>query len=188
MSIKMKLLTGAIVLVVAVILILNRRPQSIQPRTFASEEERRNGPCPGTIENVQTADQKTHRLIPNWYACHPVERGDLVYLRFSDRISPVARKVYGIPNDSFQLSFNEQHQGWEIKINGELLKDREKKTFVFGSKNPPLLSLYERSMKGILTAKSFIVFSETSPGDADSGSLGVVNVDDFIGKIETQSK
>jgi hypothetical protein len=166
------------------------RPKTI---TLVSENQRRSGPCPGAPETFETNDHlmlhhfsagSKFTVLPNWYACHPVERGDLIYLRYSFKFDPVIRIVYGIPGDRFEVTKNDAHKAWSVSINGDPVKDGEEAHF-FGTENPPMLSLYTEANKGILGPKNFIVFSETSPSIADSGSLGLVNVDDFLGKVQT---
>ena len=162
---------------------LNSEPKSAST-TFVSEEIRRHGPCPGKAETIKSEEGKTYQLLPNWYACHEVGRGDSIYLKYSDRFPPVIKIAYGIPGDRFNLERDKEHEAWNIKINHEWVTDPNGVNHFFGGKAPPVLALFEKSLKGVLGAKNCIVFSEVSPGSADSGRLGVVNSDDFLGKIE----
>jgi|GEM_PF-7066570 len=98
------------------------------------EKKTAHEPCPGKAENLEFEGNR-YTLLPNWYACHPVERGDQVYFRFSQKLKPVIRRV-----------------------------------------------------EGILSEKNYIVFGESSPGNRDSGTLGVVSGFDFLGKIAWSEK
>jgi hypothetical protein len=167
------------------------RPTSV---TLQSEEQRRNGPCPGETKTIAMKDAQMPKLFPvgsqfrvltNWYSCHQVERGDLIYLRYSFKLDSVVRKVYGIPGDKFEVIKDTVHKAWGLSINGERVSDPDGASHFFGNENPPLLSLYtSKGNKGTLGSKNYIVFSEKSPSASDSGTLGLVNSDDFLGKIE----
>jgi hypothetical protein len=184
-------LIGIVILILLVLSILNKtlKPETV---TLVSENARRNGPCPGSTETLDTKDpfMPTHfpagsqfKVIGNWYACHEVQQGDFVYLQYSFKFPPVVRTVYGIPGDHFQISKNSGHHGWNISINGKLLNDVDNQPHYFGNDVSPLLNLYTQANHGLLGPKTYIVFSETSPGGFDSGTLGVVNSDDFLGKV-----
>ena len=181
---KISLVLVVLAGVLFAIFLLNQFFPRVEKRTLVSDEARRRGPCPGETKRID-GNGKSYQLLPNWYSCHEVARGDLVYLRFSDQLAPVVKTVYGVPGDHFKLLPDKDHQAWNIEINDKLLvTGDDKKPHFFGQKVPTLLNLYEKTQKGTLQPKNFIVFSENSPGDADSGTLGVVNVDDFIGKVE----
>jgi hypothetical protein len=184
-KINPRIVAVIIVLLIAAGIAMYRYRSHQKPvMTYVSEQARRKGPCPGKEEKFQ-AEGKSYRLLTNWYACHPVERGDLVYLRFSDRLDPVVRRVYGIPKDHFKVTADKAHRAWNLLINEKMVVDQQTKPRFFGAEKPPLLSLYEKTE---LKPGTFIVFAEASPGSQDSGTLGVVNSDDFLGKVELVSQ
>jgi hypothetical protein len=161
---------------------------------LVSEEERRGGACPGPTETPVMKETlmpkhfpagSKFNVLPNWYSCHPVERGDTIYLRYSFKLDSVVRIVYGVPGDKFQVIKDSANKAWGVSINGERVQDADGKSHFFGNENAPLLSLYTaKDNKGTLGPKNFIVFSESSPSNADSGTLGLVSVDDFLGKVQ----
>ena len=62
-----------------------------------------------------------------------------------------------------------------------------KAPYFFGASNPklpPPLKLLEKSRDGTLLDREIIIFSEVPPGNRDSGTLGVVNLNDVVGKVE----
>ena len=170
-------------MLIAVLIFFSSKKNSEEaPLSF--EANLKSGPCPGVTEVLKAQDKKTYNILHNFYSCNPVKRGDLIYLKFSEQLPAVIRTVYGIPGDSFALVFDKENNNWNLKINDELVLDPEKTVHFFGGKSRPVLGLYEKSLKNHLPAKNFIVFSDQSPGHQDSSILGVVNVEDFVGKVE----
>lgn len=132
----------------------------------------------GIIENGQSFS-----VLPNWYACHPLQDGDYVYYRYSYHRDPVVRIVRAREGDHFELIPDTVHKSWNIKINGKILLS-DKDPYYFGGELKPPLGLYEKSHKGLLAQSEAIVFSSRAPGNLDSGIFGLVNVIDLIGKVE----
>ncbi len=154
-----------------------------------------SGPCPGETKSLKMNDVymrgileegQDFNLIMNWYWCNPVKNGDLVYLKFAQGLEPVVRKVYGIPDDEFKVIFNKHQKAWNVQIGEELVMHKDQ-PYAFGTndpKIPPPLKLLENSRDGVLLDREIIVFSAFPPGDRDSGTLGVVHLNDVIGKVE----
>jgi len=155
-------------------------PQS----AFLEDQKRRSGPCPGPEETIEV-NGKTYTYLPNWYACHPVERGDRVYFRFSNSLEPVVRTIYAIPGDHVELVKDSTLHHWNLKVGHDLVLDADHEPHFFGVKALPVLSLYLKEKMPVLKDKNYILFDDHSPSRADSGTLGVVNSDDFLGKIES---
>ena len=182
----------AIILVVSAYFILNKKnPEPVKPKKHPYDF---SGPCPGETKNQKMTDvymrgvleqNQVYKLATNWYWCNPVEREDLVLLKFSQSLDPVVRSVYGIPRDKFKVVFNKKQSAWNVEINGDLVEFNGQ-PYYFGSgdpKLPPPLKLLEGSRKGLLLDREIIVFSSFPPGDRDSGTLGVVNLNDALGKV-----
>lgn len=185
---------GAIVLVVGVLLIgyivyekffkttgihQHLIPESecnVETKVFAANDDHMSG----VIDNGQEFD-----VALNWYKCHAVERGDVVLYKFSNTKDPVARFVRGVPGDRFKLVRAPGH--WNVEIDGDVLESSDGRPYVFGSDVSPVLSLYEKSSKGILDADTALVFSRHSPGGFDSGVFGAVSIQDIIGKVDLKS-
>ena len=122
------------------------------------------------------------RVRQNWYACHPVQHGDLVLYQYTSTKEPVVRIVAGIPGDHFQLVENQLPGNWNIEVNGELYHDKDSPHFFGRSGIAPTLSLFEK--RGALKAGELILFSSVSPGSNDIGLFGLANIEDDIGKVE----
>ena len=180
--------------VLSLIIIFKDHLRPEKKSSYISEQERLKGPCPGKTETLVAKDPAMSALLPegtkfhmieNWYACKPVERGDLVMYRYSFQRDPVVRQVVGVPGDKFELVEDKVHHSWNLLVNGKLILDKDKEAHYFGALGrPSVLSLYAKNGKGTLNPKNSIVFNKTSPSQLDSGMFGVVNVDDFLGKVE----
>jgi hypothetical protein len=130
-----------------------------------------------------------YTVLKDWYRCNPVERGDIVFYRYHSSFPPVPRRVVGVSGDRFKLVPYPKRQAWSVAVNGEVVKmapvtpGGEVEPRYFGSVTiPPVLSLYEKSMKGVLKDCS-LIFTTTVPSHFDSES-GPVGTADFLGKIE----
>lgn len=195
----MKYIIGGIVLVslcVGGYFFIHKKPT---PKPIAKHPYDFSGPCPGEVKtekmndnlmNGVIAEGENYKLITNYYWCNPVKNGDLVLLRFSQAFEPVVRRVYAIPGDEFKVYFNKSQGSWNVDVNDEVVTIR-KAPYFFGagdSKLPPPLKLLEVSRQGTLLDREIIIFSETPPGIRDSGTLGVVNLNDVVGKVEVIKK
>ncbi len=150
--------------------------------------------CPGKVVNFAMADPYMRGIVEegqvvevtlNWYACHPMETGDLVLYRFTEFGDPVIRRVVGKPGDKFAL-ISQKGAGWYLKINGKVVNGVNGGYF-FGDPNyPPPLSLAEVQKKGVIAKTDLIVFSSFGPGEKDSGVFGMVSVSDMVGKVTDQ--
>lgn len=122
------------------------------------------------------------KALVDWKGCHTLKKGDLVLYRISPSHDPVPREVVALGGDSFRLIKDKGGNSWNIEVNGDLRREGNK-PYHFGSANPPALRLYETSHKGVLLHGDILLFSKRSPGDQDSGSLGVLNERDLVGVI-----
>ncbi len=125
---------------------------------------------------------KEFKVLVDWKGCHNLQKGDLVLYRISPSHDPVAREVVALGGDRFKLVKDKNGNSWNIEINGEIRMEG-KKPYHFGSANPPALRLYETSHKGELLNGDLLLFSKRSPGEQDSGSLGVLNERDLVGVV-----
>lgn len=148
--------------------------------------------CPGDLISLSMADRQLTGILEegskvsvrlNWYACNPVYRGDLVLYRYSEFENPVIRRVVGKPSDSFNLVYQENKGGWQLFINNQPVKGIGG-DYILEGQNPPALALAEKDKRGVLGPEDAIIFSSIPPGDKDSGTIGIVSIQDLIGKVE----
>lgn len=134
---------------------------------------------PGILEKGET-----FKVIKNYYNCHPIQRGDLVWFRVSAPVAPVVKTVYGVPGDRFQVIRDTvNHRRWLIRINDEWVTGYDGKPFFIESDVAPPLKSYESTHGGYLKAGEYIIFSNVAPGLADSSNLGLVRRRSFEGKV-----
>jgi hypothetical protein len=179
----------ALALMTGVYLLLPRalkRPNSSNMTTGSK------APCPGETITAEMKDPymkgiiepgETFKVITRWYACHPAQKNEIVYYRFSSAQTPVARIVRATEGDTFHLQLDKNHRGWNLLINGETIQYNSEPYF-FGAETPPPLFLFEKSRHGIVGPHEAIVLSSWPPGDTDSSLFGLVNSVDFVGKVE----
>jgi len=142
----------------------------------------------GTMKGLINPGDK-YTVTQGWYMCNPVHRGDIVDYVYNYNLPAVPRLVHAVPGDSFRLVKNPKRKAWNLQVNGHLATQAQgAEPHYFGNQDvPTVLSLFEKSMKGVLPASSFIIFTTVSPGRFDS-EMGVVNSGDFRGKVELLRK
>ena len=116
-------------------------------------------------------------------------KGDLVLYKISKAHAPVVKIVAAVPGDEFQLLQTADKNSWNIKVNGDFYTENvgtESKPYHFGSQAPPAMKIYADAHRGKLDSTSVILLSGKSPGDQDSGSLGVLNAGDIVGIVHTR--
>lgn len=128
-----------------------------------------------------------YTILKNFYACHPVESGDVVYYRYSANFPPVPRIVRGIPGDRFKILKDASRNAWNIQVNSRTLMFNRKPYF-FGIEAPPTLAVYEKTFNGVLPQNVFILFSNVPPGELDSANFGVMSLGDLVGKVDVRNQ
>lgn len=128
------------------------------------------------------------KIYPNYYQCNQVQRGDYVYFSIAEGLPPVVRIVYGVPGDRYELVEDKANKGrWTITINSQPVKAPGGEYFIQSNTVPPLRT-YQLSRNGILAENEYIIFSATPPGLSDSGNLGLIQRERFVGKAVFASK
>lgn len=151
------------------------------------------GACPGPTEEFVMNDVYMKGIIElgqkvkvetNYYACHPIQNGDIVMYYQNPEGEPIVKIVRAVPGDSFELTKDIKYKAWNIKINGDYLMDSvEKRKYFFGAATPPTLSLYVKARDGVLRDEEVLLFSSWAPGDQDSGIFGIYKVGDLVGRV-----
>ncbi|MEO5970954.1 MAG: hypothetical protein ABIQ95_13580 [Bdellovibrionia bacterium] len=156
----------------------------LDPKYETERLEMKDGYMKGLIE----AGEK-YTVVKGWYRCNPVKPGDIVFYRYNTNFPPVPRLVQGVPGDKFKLIIDKKRKAWNLSVNGKVITNNDgQEPHYFGNESTaPVLSLYEKSMKGVLAPTTYLIFSTVTPGNFDS-EMGVVNSEDFMGKVETLKK
>ena len=168
---------------VAVATLAAKLPENpcLKPNYETEQIEMKDSHMKGLIE---VGDKYT--VVKGWYKCNPVKRDDVVFYVYNYGQPAVPRLVHAIPGDKFKLVKDKKRKAWNLSVNGKLVTNGDgKEPHFFGNDAPPVLSLYENSMKGVLAPSTYIIFSTVSPGSFDS-EMGVVNSEDFRGKVDME--
>lgn len=126
----------------------------------------------------------TVSLIKNFHECSPLKKGDLVYFRYHSDQNPVVRIVKGIPGDRFEVIKDPNSKGWKIKVNGDFLKVGKNEDLVYGAPDfiPPL-GLAANSRQNIVGENEVILLTNSHSGKFDSTLMGLISINDIVGKI-----
>lgn len=128
-------------------------------------------------------------LIRGFYACNPLERGDLVSFRYHQEQPPVIRVVRGIPGDRFEVIKDPKGSGWKIRINNEFIKVGKNEDLVYGSPSfVPPLGLAAKSHSNVIAEGEVILMTNSHSGKFDSTLMGLLSVKDIIGKISLRQE
>ncbi|MGE4133746.1 MAG: S26 family signal peptidase [Bdellovibrionales bacterium] len=147
--------------------------------------------CGGPLVTIQVPDDTmapilksgaSVKILTNWNGCYELTKGDLVAFKISASHDPVVKRLEAMAGDVFRIERSEDKSGWNVFVNNTLL-ERNGKPYKFGSPALPLLKIYQEKHQGLLDQNAILLFSETPPGDQDSGTLGVVNVQDLLGPV-----
>lgn len=188
-----------VLLILALWIFFFRPPKTKIEQPVVGPEQKHGRPCPGETKIFVMQDLhmkgllepgKKFKVIYNYYDCHPVERNDLVYMKFSTEFPPIVRIARGVPGDKFKLKHDQERSAWNILINGDMVKSEIEKheAYFFGGEPPPTLSLYSDSRKSGLFSDEIIALSSYPPGKNDSGVFGLVKYVDIVGKVEKIDK
>lgn len=123
-----------------------------------------------------------YQVLLNYYRCNPVQRLDLISFKSSSVAEPTVKRVQALPGDEFSVIETDTPGEFQLKVNGTLVMGRDKPYFFRSQGISPLKSL-EMARQGRLGPNEYLLLSDTSPGFADSTSLGVIKNTAFEGRV-----
>jgi len=126
------------------------------------------------------------KALYGYYNCHSIKRDDIVLVRHSGNKYPLIKIVKGIPNDSFHLK--KVKNGWQILVNGEVLKNSEGKAYLLNEQRKKMLFLYEKDYNGIIPENAYLVLGNLPEGSMDSTRFGLIGKSSIIAKVEILQK
>lgn len=175
----------------------------IHPETQAQTQTQNvTKTCEPKYQDIETDEwitaklpSRSVRVLTTWRECGvKIEREMIVAFKASTTVTPRLRIVAAAAGDMFRLEQAPHKQFWYINVNDEPFQEiltpptngssRQEIRYHFGSAAPPALRLYEQAHEGMLDATSVVLLSAKSPGELDSGTLGVVNIADIVGVIK----
>jgi len=126
------------------------------------------------------------KALYGYYNCHPIKRNDIVLVRYSGNKYPLIKIVKGIPNDSFHLK--KVKNGWQILVNGKVLKNSEGKAYLLNEQRKKMLFLYEKDYHGVIPENAYLVLGNLPEGSMDSTRFGLIGKSSIIAKVEILQK
>ena len=124
----------------------------------------------------------TVKILFGYYNCNEIRRGDIVVYNYSGNPNPIIKIVKGIPGDLFHLQKTES--GYNILINGEIVKNSQSEPYLLGESGYRMLSLYENDYKDVIPANAYLLLGNIASGSLDSTHFGLIGKDDITGKVE----
>jgi len=151
---------------------------------------RKPSECPGKTEKVTIRGDSLGGILdngdeikvsPNYYACNPVSRGDIIILRIGMGNEKLIKVVRAIPGDVWGLV--KQDDGtFAIEVNGQLLRTTTGVLYRVDAQRAKVLQLYISDYKGNIPSKAYLVLGNQQFGSRDSTTFGLVSSSDFAGK------
>ena len=147
-------------------------------RCEVQAEERivRGGSLSPLIESGDTV-----KVLFGYYNCHKIKRNDVVAYYYAGNKDPLIKIVRGVSGDKFEL--RETDRGWNILINGQILKNSEGNPYLVAGKDYEMLSLYEKDYGESLPENTYLLLGNMA-GSIDSRRFGLVDKSDILGKVE----
>ena len=124
---------------------------------------------------------KTIKILYGFYDCNPVQRGDVVVYNYAGDVNPMIKIVKGVSGDKFHLS--QTNGGWNILINGEVIKNSSGQEYLLSDRSSRMLALYENDYKGVIPAGAYLILGNLASGSLDSSRFGLVSKSDILGKV-----
>ena len=138
----------------------------------------------GTSLEPLIHEGQTIRMLQGYYACHPVERGDVVVYRYATGdTTPLIKVVKAVAGDIFSLQSNSKGQGWHLLINQEVAQNSQGIPYTIDEHGYQMLMLYVRSYRGQIPARACLLLGNQPNGSLDSTHFGLAGQDDLLGKV-----
>lgn len=124
---------------------------------------------------------ETVKVLFGYYNCHNVEREDIIVYDYAGNKDPIIKIVKGVPGDTFALK--ESGSGWNILINGQILKNSEGQPYLISGNEYKMLSLYVKDYP-VIPENTFLILGNLASGSLDSTHFGLVQKSGILGKVE----
>jgi len=105
-------------------------------------------------------------------------RGDVVLFVSGALEIPIAKKVVGLPGDRWTVS-----NAGTIVVNGRRVKNSVGKIYRLNAERTRMLQIYEESYSGVIPENSYLLMGESISGSLDSSRLGLIHIQDIIGRV-----
>ncbi len=180
MSRRRKIIIGLVVLAAAAGIFLFWQSRAPAYGCVTAEEKR---VVQGDSLTGVLADGSEINILENYYACHDVQRGDIVVYNYPGAPDPLVKIAEAVPGDSFSLVPNASST-WTIYVNGSPLVSPRGGDYTVYAAEYPRFHLYEHDYGKSLPPNVYMILG-TDPRDSyDSRVFGLVGRSDIIGKAE----
>jgi signal peptidase I len=122
------------------------------------------------------------KALLGYYACHPIERGDIVLYHYAGDKNPLIKIIKAVPGDHWSLE--DKSGRFLILVNGNVLKNSEGNEYQIPDTNKILL-LYTNDYP-IIPQGAYLILGDETGGSLDSTSFGLVGGSDILGKVILQ--
>lgn len=120
-----------------------------------------------------------------YYACHEIERGDIVEIEYPYRETNIVKFVKGIPGDT--LSIHEGVSGWGVVVNGNEVVTSENKPYALSREQIQKIDAYIQSYQGIIPPQYYLIMGNLPEGSLDSSVYGLFWKGSIVGKVLVNS-
>lgn len=164
--------------IVAVLAITEKAPLTSDcPVMFQAREVR------GSSLEPLVAAGSTVKLAMDKERCVFLERGDIVAYQYAGNPDTLLLKIVrGIPGDRFNLKHSENNTR-HLVMNDKILKNSQGEEYILDERAYQLLSLYERSYKGVIPKGTYLLLGNNPRGSKDSTTFGLVDRSGILGKV-----
>ncbi len=122
------------------------------------------------------------KVIKNYYTCNDAKRGDIVVYGYAAGTQLLVKIVKAIPGDKWELK--KSGTGWNIIVNGAVLKTSDGKPYLISEQSYRLLSLYTHDYNSVIPGDAYLILGNEPGGSLDSTRFGLVGRSDFVGKVQ----
>lgn len=159
---------------------IQNSPQNLVQNPVACVSEERPLKVRGDSLAGLVEDNEVLKILMGYYQCHPVERDDLAVYNYPGA-EPLIKIAKGVPGDKFHLQ-KTTAGCWNILINEEIIKNSQETPYCISEQGYRMLSLYERSYKGVIPPDAYLILGNLPQGSLDSTRFGWVGRSDLLGK------
>lgn len=120
-----------------------------------------------------------------YYACHPVQRDDLVVFRHAGT-QTLIKFAKGLPGE--RLALQPAPDGLsEVLVNDQVVTNAQHEPYRLTSQGAKMLSLYIRDYHGTIPPQAYLVFGNLPHGSRDSSAFGLIGESALLGRATVPS-
>lgn len=123
----------------------------------------------------------TINVAERYYQCNPIQRHDIVLVKWAGNEVPLLKRVVGLPGDKVHLETH-QHQ-FHLLIGGQVLQTTEGEPYLFPPNAARMFRVYIDSYRGVIPEETYIVLGNLPQGTIDSSHFGWVGRGMLVGRV-----